>query len=95
MQKIIFTDLDGTLLDHNTYSFKKAFPALRIIKKKKIPLIICTSKTKGEIEHYRKKLKNNHPFVSENGGAIFIPKDYFDFKFRYSFKKGKLEKNTN
>ena len=82
MKKIIFTDLDGTLLDHNTYSFKAALPALKTIKKKKIPLIICTSKTKAEIESYRKKLRNKDPFISENGGAIFIPKKYFDFKFK-------------
>ncbi len=89
MQNIIFTDLDGTLLNHDTYSFKKAMPALKQIKKKKIPLVICTSKTKAEIEHYIKKLKNNRPFVSENGAAIFIPKDYFNFKFKYAKKDKK------
>ena len=84
--KIIFTDLDGTLLDHDTYSFQKAKPALELIKKKGIPLIICTSKTRAEIEYYRKLLKNYHPFISENGGAIFIPQDYFDFNFPYQEK---------
>lgn len=74
---LIFTDLDGTLLDYHTYSFEQALPALKEIKKRKIPLIICTSKTRAEIEIYQKKLKNPYPFISENGGAIFIPKDYF------------------
>lgn len=87
--KIIFTDLDGTLLDHDTYSYIKALPALKKIKKLKIPLIICTSKTKAEIEYYRKELKNNHPFIAENGGGIFIPKNYFNFKFPYSRKDNK------
>ncbi len=73
---IIFTDLDGTLLDSN-YSFKRAIPALREIRKKNIPMILCSSKTRTEIEHYRKKLKNTHPFISENGGGIFVPKGYF------------------
>jgi mannosyl-3-phosphoglycerate phosphatase len=36
-----------------------------------------------EIEEYRKRLKNGHPFVSENGGAVFIPKDYFSFPFSH------------
>lgn len=76
---IIFTDLDGSLLD-SSYSFKKALPALKLIKKKNIPLLICSSKTKGEIEHYRKKLRNAHPFISENGCGIFIPKNYFKIK---------------
>lgn len=74
---VIFSDLDGTLLDDN-YSFFAALPALRIIKEHQIPLIFCSSKTKGEIEHYRRLLNNPHPFVSENGGGIFIPKGYFN-----------------
>jgi len=88
MKKIIFTDLDGTLLD-SRYSYSDAKPALKLIEKKKIPLVICTSKTRAEIEYYRKKLKNRHPFISDNGGAVFIPKKYFDFKFKYDKTKGR------
>ncbi len=73
---IIFTDMDGTLLDTG-YSFKKALPALKLIKEKEIPLVLCSSKTRAEIEHYRRRLENTHPFVSENGGGVFIPKNYF------------------
>ncbi|RPI37091.1 MAG: HAD-IIB family hydrolase [Nitrospiraceae bacterium] len=75
---VIFTDLDGTLLDYSTYSFEKALPALDIIRQQSVPLILCSSKTRTEIEYYREKLANSHPFVSENGGGIFIPKKYFD-----------------
>lgn len=78
---VIFTDLDGTLLDRETYSFEPAQPALQLIKHRGIPLILSSSKTKAEIELYRKKLENDHPFVSENGGAVFIPKSYFPFPF--------------
>lgn len=90
---IIFTDLDGTLLDSFTYSFEKALPALELLKQKKIPLILCSSKTRKEIDHYRKKLDNNHPFISENGGGIFIPKNYFKFKVRSSKFKVNEEKD--
>lgn len=74
---VVFTDLDGTLLDALSYSFAAAKPALRFIVEKKIPLVICSSKTRKEIEHYRKLLENNHPFIVENGGGIFIPAGYF------------------
>ncbi len=83
---VIFTDLDGCLLDRETYSFESAQAALRLIKEKKIPLILVSSKTRVEMEEYRKRLKNNHPFVSENGGAIFIPKGYFSFQFSHERK---------
>jgi mannosyl-3-phosphoglycerate phosphatase len=78
-QIIIFTDLDGTLLDSH-YSLHKAIPVLKLLKKKKIPLVICSSKTKTEIESYRKKLNNQHPFITENGGGIFIPEGYFQLQ---------------
>lgn len=80
---VIFTDLDGTLLDRHTYSFGPALLALNLIRQRAIPLILSSSKTRAEIEYYRKKLGTDHPFVSENGGAVFIPKDYFAFEFPY------------
>ena len=80
---VIYTDLDGTLLDHVTYSFHPALEALEQIGEKKIPLIICTSKTRPEIEFYRKLLGNKEPFISENGGGIFIPDGYFSPDFEY------------
>ncbi len=75
---VIFTDLDGTLLDYSAYSFEPALQGLKLIREKNIPLVFCSSKTKKEIEYYRGKIKNNHPFITENGGGIFIPKGYFD-----------------
>ncbi|MFQ5964538.1 MAG: HAD-IIB family hydrolase [Candidatus Scalinduaceae bacterium] len=80
---IIFTDLDGTLLDHRTYSYSEAEEALKLVKERKVPLILCSSKTRDEIEVYRKKLSNSEPFISENGGAIFIPQRYMDLKFEF------------
>lgn len=73
---IIFTDLDGTLLDEK-YSFQSALPALNLIRQYSVPLVLCSSKTRREIEFYRLKLGNRDPFVSENGGGIFVPKGYF------------------
>ncbi len=73
---IVFSDLDGTLLDEN-YSFEAAEHALQTLAANDIPLILCSSKTRSEIELYRKRLDNRHPFISENGGGIFIPENYF------------------
>jgi mannosyl-3-phosphoglycerate phosphatase len=74
---LIFTDLDGTLLDAKSYSFQAALPALERIRTLEVPLIIVSSKTRAEIEVYRHRLLNGHPFISENGGGVFIPKGYF------------------
>lgn len=77
---IIFSNLDGALLDAQKCSFTAATPALGVLKRKQIPLILCSSRTRREIEHYRRALTNEHPFISESGGGVFIPKGYFDFE---------------
>ncbi len=80
---VIFTDLDGTLIDHKDYSYIDASKTLKSLKKRNIPVILCTSKTRGETEKYTDKLNLRYPFIVENGGAIFIPKDYFSFKYPF------------
>ena len=77
--KVIFTDLDGTLLDHDTYSWEPARPALTLLGRRGVPLILCTSKTRAEVEVLRPALGNHDPFITENGGAAFIPQGYFPF----------------
>lgn len=74
---IIVSDLDGTLLDSTSYSFAAAQPALEVVRTRGIPLVLCSSKTRTEIEVYRQRLDNRHPFITENGGGIFIPRGYF------------------
>ncbi|MFT5118074.1 MAG: mannosyl-3-phosphoglycerate phosphatase [Kiritimatiellia bacterium] len=75
-QYVIFSDLDGTLLDHDSYCFDAALPALSDLEKHQIPVIINSSKTAAEISALRQKINIQHPFIVENGSAIFIPKDY-------------------
>ncbi len=81
MKKVLFTDLDGTLLDLFDYSYDAALPALVALKKRSIPIVFCTAKTLAENEYYRKEMGIEDPFIVENGGAIFIPENYFSFGF--------------
>ncbi len=74
---LIFTDLDGTLLDHDTYSWEPARPVIRRLIEKQIPWIFVTSKTRSETEAWRIQTGNRHPFIVENGGAAVIPLGYF------------------
>ena len=78
-QLIIFTDLDGTFLDYDTHSFSALEHLLIRLRELDVPLIFCTSKTRAEIETLRQKCHNPHPFISGNGGGVFIPKGYFPF----------------
>lgn len=72
-KRLVFTDLDGTLLDHHTYSFEAASTMLAHLKEAKIPLLIVSSKTRPEIMQLQQALEINDPFIVENGAGIFIP----------------------
>lgn len=75
---VVFSDLDGTLLERDDYAFDQALPALNLLADKAIPVVFCTSKTRAEAEVYRQLLDNHDPFVVENGGAFYVPEGYFD-----------------
>ena len=73
MGLVIFSDLDGTLLDHHTYSYQPALPALGEIKRRGIPLVLCSSKTRAEMLPLHAELGLDAPIITENGGGIFAP----------------------
>ena len=77
---LVFTDLDGTLLDHDTYSWEAARPALTRLRELGIAWIFVTSKTRAEVDFWRTRLENDHPFIVENGGAAYVPDGYFPFR---------------
>jgi mannosyl-3-phosphoglycerate phosphatase len=72
---IVFTDLDGTLLD-DTYSYEAARPALNALQQHGIPLVLVSSKTRAEIERLRTRMGHHDPFIVENGGALLIPQGW-------------------
>lgn len=74
---LVFTDMDGTLLNHDDYRFDSNVPMLDQLKAAHIPVILNTSKTFAELQHWIQQLAIHHPFIIENGSAIFLPKDYF------------------
>lgn len=77
IRTLVFTDLDGTLLAHDSYSWAGALPALKQLQRLRIPVIFCTSKTRSEVHPLRRAIGNSDPFVVENGGLIVIPPGYF------------------
>ena len=77
---VIFSDLDGTLLNHDTYTVGPAAHALARVVREDVPLVLCSSKTRAEQEVIRRELAIRHPFIVENGGAVFVPSGYFAFQ---------------
>ena len=77
VKTVVFSDLDGTLLDEN-YCYSFAQSVVRRLKAVNVPIVLCSSKTRLEIEYFRAHLGIDAPFISENGAAIFIPSGYFE-----------------
>jgi mannosyl-3-phosphoglycerate phosphatase len=74
---VVFTDLDGTLLDHDSYSVRMSVPALDLLLRRGNPVVPVSSKTSAEIRQWKKMLYLNGPFICENGCGIVIPKKCF------------------
>lgn len=66
----VSTDLDGTLLDHHTYSFEAAIPALNFCLRESIPVILNTSKTAYEAMALANEIDLDAPLIVENGSAL-------------------------
>ncbi|MGK2858569.1 MAG: HAD-IIB family hydrolase, partial [Thermoanaerobaculia bacterium] len=67
---IVFTDLDGTLLDSEDFGFAAAMPAIERLRAAGIPLVPVTSKTAAEIIPLAEQLGITGPAIVESGGAI-------------------------
>lgn len=70
---VIFTDLDGTLLDLKTYSYLPALEALGRIIASGVRLVFCSSKTRVEQQHLQERIGIRDVMIVENGSAILIP----------------------
>lgn len=70
-QLLVFSDLDGTLLDHQSYEWYAAAPALDALKSINAGLILASSKTAPEVAIVRAELKiEQWPAIVENGAGV-------------------------
>lgn len=72
----IYTDLDGTLLDHSTYDWSPAAPLLTACAERDVLVIPNSSKTADELEEWLGRLGLPGYGVAENGGMIVLPADH-------------------
>lgn len=87
--RVIFTALEGALLDPKSQSWSAAAEALEEIGRRQVPLILVSSGTRAEVEAFRTKIGHGHPFVTESGGGLFIPDGYFTQKLPGAVRVGR------
>jgi mannosyl-3-phosphoglycerate phosphatase len=88
-QTLVFSDLDGTLLDHFTYESTEALSTIEQLQVAEIPIILTTSKTLAEVNKIQADLHINAPIIIENGAAVFIPKNTFRTQPKDTASSGK------
>ncbi|WP_254276978.1 mannosyl-3-phosphoglycerate phosphatase [Halomonas sp. 3H] len=72
--RLLFTDLDGSLLDHHSYDWSPARPWLARLRQLGVPVIPVTSKTRSEIVPLRQAMGlTDTPFIAENGAVVGLP----------------------
>ena len=77
MTLIIFTDLDGTLLDRDTYSWEPARAGLERCRQCQVPVVAVTSKTLAETRILSEKISLDPRFIFENGGGICLEEEKY------------------
>jgi mannosyl-3-phosphoglycerate phosphatase family protein len=70
---VLFTDIDGTLVAHDTYDPGPAVEAVAGLKQAGIPVVLCSAKTRAEQEALRVRLNLDDPYVVENGAGVIFP----------------------
>jgi mannosyl-3-phosphoglycerate phosphatase len=75
---VVFSDVDGVLRAPHTPAFTTAAAVLKQLAPDDTALVLCSDKTRAELEFVQQKLDITHPFICENGGAVIIPGGYFD-----------------
>ncbi len=73
-KKILITDLDGTLLDEN-YEWRRAEREIEELKRRGIPIVFCSAKTREEQREIREEMGVKDPYIVEDGSAIVIPEE--------------------
>jgi len=73
MPLLFVSDIDGSLLDEETYAYDAARPALDAVAARGALLALASSKTRPEVTRLVRLMRVRSPLIVENGGALLIP----------------------
>ncbi|MEL7211081.1 MAG: HAD-IIB family hydrolase [Pseudomonadota bacterium] len=92
---IVFSDLDGTLLDHETYDWQPARPALTALAERGACLVLSSSKTEAEMRILQEAMGlQGAPAIVENGAGVIGLGDPAEDASDYEAIRGALAKIT-
>jgi mannosyl-3-phosphoglycerate phosphatase family protein len=74
---IVFSGVEGLLIDPSAATCTPAATLVRLLQRSNVPLVLCSGRTRAELEHVRQALGIVDPFICEHGAAAFVPPGYF------------------
>ncbi|MBB1201412.1 mannosyl-3-phosphoglycerate phosphatase-related protein [Enterobacteriaceae bacterium 89] len=78
---IIFTDVEGSLIDTHTQQWQPAAAWLTRLLEQEVPIVLCSSKTAAELMLLQKELNiGPQPLIAENGAVIQLADSWQDDK---------------
>ena len=78
---LVFTDVDGCLLNKHDYDYRPVLPVLKRLKEESFPVVLSSSKTASELQLLADELcLEMGPLICENGGQILWRRDDFSEK---------------
>src|SRR5262245_26386626 len=81
---VVFCDLDDTLFGApDATNAADALATFERLEREGVAVIVCSSRTRAEIERLQSDFGLRHPFIAESGAALFIPAGYFESDFQH------------
>src|SRR6185437_12545343 len=78
INQVVFTAVEGLLDKRDAVAESEISEGLHLLNRQGLPWVLCSQRTRAEIEPVRRRLEHTHPFLTERGGGLFIPDGYFN-----------------
>ena len=90
---VVMSAIDDIIDPSTGDTVRQVRTALDLLAEYRVPLVLCGSHTRAQLEQaYRSVAGHRHPFIAENGAALFCPLGYFgDWQFNASQASGYLQ----
>jgi len=74
---VVFTEPLDVFLPQGHPAEHGAAEALHELERRMVPLVFASRGTRAAVEFVRRRIGNRHPFITENGGGLFVPEGHF------------------
>jgi mannosyl-3-phosphoglycerate phosphatase family protein len=71
--RVVVSGIDGGLLDPVTKDYDPARPAIAALESLGLPLVLCSSRPRAEVELVSRLFGLGAPMIVENGAALVVP----------------------